>query len=82
VSVPVVGQVFGQLVVVGDAPPRREPGGTLTRMVIVQCACGSPPRLVRWANLRSGNSTSCGCRQRMLASERMRLRRAASLNRT
>jgi hypothetical protein len=54
-----VGQPFGQLVVLGPAPPT--PGG-MARWRCV-CLCG---RVVvrRQDNLRSGNVTSCGCRKR------------------
>lgn len=30
-------------------------------MVLAQCACGSPRRLVQLQNIANGNSTNCGC---------------------
>lgn len=65
-----VGEVFGRLTVVAEAPPRHEPGGRRARLVWVRCTCGTE-LLVRAANLRSGTSRSCGCLARALASTRM-----------
>lgn len=58
------GTVFGLLTVIGTAEPRRKPSGRLDQQVRVQCACGSPERVVSASNVRSGNTTSCGCSRR------------------
>jgi hypothetical protein len=70
-----VGQVFAHLTVIAEAPPRREPCGRSTRLVLVQCTCGIR-QIARLGNLRSGNTASCGCRSAGLASARMKARRA------
>lgn len=49
----VIGEVFGQLTVLG------EDGGSLK----VRCTCGTELSVVKGC-LRSGNTTSCGCRRK------------------
>lgn len=57
------GTLYGLLVVVGEAEPRRKPSGRNVRRVTVLCACGVE-RVVDVDNLRTGNTTSCGCSRR------------------
>ena len=73
-----VGATFGQLVVIGEAPSRREPSGRSTRLALVQCSCGVR-QIARLGNLLSGNTASCGCRSAALASARMKARRARGI---
>lgn len=61
---PVLGQVFGRLTVIEEV--RRGDN----RKVTVICGCGgSEPFDVRANDLRSGNTTSCGCFQREVAAK-------------
>ncbi len=66
------GTMFGRLMVVGEAPARRDPCGRLIRLIRVKCACGAPEHLVRWGNLLRGSSKSCGCLAREITSQRMK----------
>lgn len=60
----IVGQKFGKLTVVSFA-------GTKSNRAyfVVQCDCGSDTKEVVGKNLRNGNTTSCGCNQKLRASE-------------
>lgn len=66
--------VFGRLTVIAEAEP--EVGGSLR--YLCRCTCGYEPT-VRGSNLRSKQTTSCGCRRAEVARERaiVRNRRAA-----
>jgi hypothetical protein len=55
-----VGEKYGQLTVLGDAEDIVTPK-LRSRAVLVQCDCGNK-KAVRFTDLRSGNSTSCGCK--------------------
>jgi hypothetical protein len=58
VRIPVIpGAVFGRLTVVEESPKRQG-----ERAVLVRCFCGIE-KVVRFSNLRSGNSLTCGCKQ-------------------
>jgi len=57
------GQVFGRLTVIARAPSVGD-GRAMWRC---QCECGEP-RVVAGKSLRSGNTLSCGCLHRALAS--------------
>jgi hypothetical protein len=56
---------FGKLTAIAEAEPRiRKDRGTVTRRMLCACVCGAE-KIVTVADLRSGNTTSCGCsRQR------------------
>jgi hypothetical protein len=41
----------------------RKPGTEIT-LAVAQCACGSPPKVVRLGNITNGLSTNCGCVRR------------------
>jgi hypothetical protein len=73
-----IGTQFGRLVVVGEAPPRHDAWGKKIHIVEVQCACGSPPKLVRLSNLRGGRTKSCGCFATEMTRQRHRERREAA----
>lgn len=63
------GQVLGKLKVI-------DPGARTARGVfaaLVQCRCGSPPKLVTLRNLVTGATVTCGCLQREAAAEAVRL---------
>lgn len=64
----ITGQRFGRLVVVGKTDVVRS-GHRLWNVV---CDCGSA-RLTTSQNLRSGTQQSCGCLQRELSRERMKV---------
>lgn len=65
-----IGQRFGRLVVVDDAPPKVQPSGQTKRQVICDCDCGTKGVVVRLECLKSGTTSSCGC----LKSEKSRER--------
>ena len=61
-----LGERFGRLTVIGDAPkenPRQR------RKVMCRCDCGNIVP-VRLSNLVSGNTQSCGCLEKELTIER------------
>lgn len=62
------GQVFGRLAVSSAAPNRRLLDGKSYRYWICVCACGNTTE-ASTGNLRSGNTSSCGCWQKERASE-------------
>lgn len=57
------GDRYGRLTVIKEVEPSRDAGGNLRRRVLCRCDCGrsAVPTLT---NLRHGNVSSCGCRQR------------------
>ena len=55
------GTSFGALTVVGPATPERTYKGHLEHRSHVRCKCGKS-KIVFNYNLRTGNTTSCGCR--------------------
>lgn len=57
----------------GRFPPARSQRGQGCRAYIVWCDCGAEKR-VRGYNLKSGNTTNCGCVPRRKAAERARVR--------
>lgn len=69
-AIPVIGDRYGRLTVIEERPPRLERCGIKTRLVVVRCTCGTV-KTVRLTNLRSGNTTSCGCLASALTSNRM-----------
>ena len=56
------GQRFGKLTVIGESG-RQECGSRKRILWLCRCDCGAEI-LVRGCNLRSGNTSSCGCLQR------------------
>ncbi len=57
-----IGQRFGALVVVGAAPSIPQTNGKRKSAVHAKCDCGTEKVFVT-ANLKSGNSKSCGCQK-------------------
>lgn len=55
-----IGQRFGRLIVINEAPKRRTKGGTSVRMWICECDCGKRT-ILSTGNLTTGNTKSCGC---------------------
>lgn len=55
-----IGQQFGRWTVLGIAPTRRSPGGSLFVYWHCCCACGTLSQ-VRQRHLLSGRTLSCGC---------------------
>jgi hypothetical protein len=60
-AVDITGETFGRLTVVSAASSVRNKNGVTIRMWLCRCECGNQA-VVRGNNLRSGTSTSCGCR--------------------
>lgn len=54
------GAKFGRWTLLGFG---RKPNSEVT-VTVAQCACGSPPRIVRLGNIVQGLSTNCGCVRR------------------
>lgn len=59
VAASLAGQAFGRLTVVEDSGRRLKGGAVVWRCA---CSCGGEAYVIT-ANLRSGNTTSCGCLQ-------------------
>lgn len=57
-----VGQRYGALVVIAEAPSKYAKRGDRIRCWMCQCDCGKT-LIVRQMNLRSGNTQSCGCQK-------------------
>lgn len=59
-----IGTKFGKLTAIAEAAPkiRKDRGSTSRRMLCI-CECGKE-RIVAVADLRSGNTNSCGCSRR------------------
>jgi hypothetical protein len=53
------GQTFGKLTVVREVDRDRHGN----RRYLVQCACGSAPKVVQMGALKQGRQSSCGCLQ-------------------
>ena len=53
-----IGQRFGRLTIISEAPSRKVTGGS-KRMVVARCDCGTEKEM-QLGNLRAGNSTTCG----------------------
>jgi hypothetical protein len=61
---------FGRLLVLRRASSVRRPNGKTRPRWLCRCDCGNE-RIVRAEDLRAGNSTSCGCKQRESARSRL-----------
>lgn len=61
--VEVVGERYGKLVVIREAPVRRAPGGQTKRFVECVCDCGTIT-IVGLSGIRTGKTKSCGCHRR------------------
>lgn len=57
-----VGEVFGRLTVIAEAPPRRMPSGQLASYWLCRCECGTEKEI--GAHLVQGTTRSCGCLRR------------------
>jgi hypothetical protein len=62
-AIDIVGKRFGRLTVIKNSKSRQMPCGSIKRCVIVKCRCGSQ-KTVMVAELRRGNTNSCGCLHR------------------
>lgn len=63
------GKVFGKLTVIGRGEDYISPKGVKTLRYLCLCECGNTTN-VRRQSLLNGNTKSCGCLQRKLASEK------------
>ena len=61
------GDVFGKLTVVKEVPYEIKNNRTVRR-ILCECECGSL-KIVRFADLRSGKTLSCGCLQKQKVSD-------------
>lgn len=61
--IPAVGRVFDRLTVVQEIDSLWDSRGKRVRMVVAACSCGAE-KSYRLKNLMSGNTKSCGCRDR------------------
>lgn len=63
-----VGERFGRLIVVKEAPIRINNNGKVKRYFVLHCDCGNEAT-VALSGLRHGGTSSCGCLQREWASQ-------------
>ena len=63
----ILGNTYGRLTVIGEGTPRQSPS-RITRYIKVRCECGNELE-VTLSNLRSKNTTSCGCLHKELVSK-------------
>ena len=61
-----IGERFGSLVVVEEVPRDRRPSQN-GRYYLCQCDCGNT-KIIYGHNLKTGNTKSCGCLSRRIAS--------------
>ena len=57
-----VGQVYGELIVIEECDGKRAPSGKNRRVWLCQCRCGNVLEVFH-GSLRSGNTKSCGCKR-------------------
>jgi len=55
-----IGERYSRLSIVMELAGRIKPSGQKYRMFLCECECGNRTK-VRLSNLKSGNTTSCGC---------------------
>lgn len=60
-KIEMIGKVYGYLKVIKDLPPYITPSGKSVRMVLCRCVCDKTVS-VQAQHLRTGNTTSCGCK--------------------
>lgn len=77
-----IGARFGRQVVIGDYERIVYPSGSSAYKYPCRCDCGTPIRLVGSSGLLSGESQSCGCLRRELASVRARTHGATVLQKS
>jgi hypothetical protein len=65
-----VGQQFGKLIVISDAPKRKS-GTRSIPYVTTECSCGNIQEQPSWA-LTRGTTTSCGCTRKTVTGNRAR----------
>ncbi len=64
-----VGQVYGRLTVVREVDGVRKLGGSIMRVFECLCGCGKIKN-IRIADLNCGRTTSCGCHNKEISSQR------------
>ena len=57
----IIGEVFGELTVLGEADSWVYPSGRKRRRLICSCSCGSEPKEYMINAVVGGSTTSCGC---------------------
>ena len=67
-AIQMIGRNFGLLTVIREVAQRRDANGKASRCFLVRCNCGAEKQVIG-ASLRSGATTSCGCRQRAIVSK-------------
>jgi len=65
------GETFGRWTVLARAPNRQQPRNRYVTYWLCRCECGTE-REVSTQNLVQGRTTSCGCRNREVSTERLR----------
>lgn len=63
------GQRFGRLLVIAEAPRKRDSDGASVTVWLCRCDCGKE-KIVRTKSMTSGTVTSCGCFRRELLVKR------------
>ncbi len=64
-----IGEVYGDLTVVGPPTPKESKAGKRENYYLCHCSCGES-KVVRGASLKRGTTKSCGCLTRRLAKEK------------
>ena len=67
----IVGQVFGELLILDEAPSRPAKGRSVP-YVLTRCSCGNEQEQPTWAITR-GTTTSCGCIRKQVTGDRARI---------
>ncbi|KXJ61654.1 MAG: hypothetical protein AXW14_08565 [Alteromonas sp. Nap_26] len=70
-KIEVIGEVFGQLIVVSEAESRTSNNRKI-RFVKVECSCGKSKEVSLNA-LRTGKTKSCGCHRKMVTGDMSRI---------
>jgi len=61
------GQRFGRLTIIKEVEHLRQPNGGYRRMFLCKCDCGNE-KVVRLSSLMNGDTSSCGCYKKEVAS--------------
>lgn len=69
-KISIVGQVFGDLTILGEAPSRPATNRSVP-YVLTRCVCGNEQEQPKWS-ITKGKTTSCGCLRKQATGDRSR----------
>ena len=55
-----IGEIFGNLEVIGEAEGYKQPSGKFVKRVLCKCTCGTE-KIIVYKDLKKGDTKSCGC---------------------